>query len=257
MTTQVLTRPRRQEVLRAAQSALDALLRDLNKEELGKIALAGAAVVPEPTCQCYQDQAALQREHVLRLLRNRRPRAVGDVRSRLETLRREIRAHQAFLEPHYRKDKERELHLTEEYWRCALAQVELRRTLDEDWHFIEECRRREEEAEPSERQWFRGLSPEERQRRRRLIRQGLLNPTPIERAHQVCFHTVKLLSECCPPLPRPDPVVSEWEAARVAARHGIPLDEARLLLWKSEQLLEPELLEEGETIQLQSPTPQR
>ncbi|MBA4358465.1 MAG: hypothetical protein C0405_12160 [Desulfovibrio sp.] len=252
MTTQVLAPLRRQAVLRAAQGAIDALIRDLTREEQEKAARAGASVLALPICKRYQTQAALEREHVFRLLRNRSPRVVHDVRRRLETLRREIRHHQAHLEPHYRKDHERDLHLADEYWRCALAHFDLRRALDEDWQFIDDCVRAQEEVEaarPSERQWLRSLPPEERKLRLERWKEGMGESyvpafTPTERAQYLCLHAAKLLAECCPPLPRPDPVVSEWEAARVAARHGIALDEARRLLWKSEKLLEPELLEE-------------
>ncbi|MBA7557672.1 hypothetical protein ES705_50441 [subsurface metagenome] len=157
------------------------------------------------------------------------------------------------LEPHYRVDKERDINLAGEYWRCGLTRVALARALEEDWQFLNQCIEREEEAEtrnPNERRWVRELPEKERQRRRQMAAAGLgdaLRPTftGTEKAERFCTHSVSLLSMCCPRTPRPDPVVREEEVARMASRHGIPFDEARRLLWQSEHLLESVLLEES------------
>lgn len=251
MTANVKALPK-EEVLRVAADTLDRLLRELSREEMGKIAAAGGSELPPPRCKLYEEEANLLREHAFRLLRNRSPRVRGEVKALLESLRRRVQEQMVLLEPHYRVDKERDINLAEEYWRCGLTQVALARALEEDWQFLNQCVEREEEAEtsnPSERRWVRELPEEERQRRRQMAAAGLgdVLPTPFtgtEKAERFCTHSVNLLAQCCPRTPRPDPVVHEGEATRMASRYGIPLDEARRLLWQSEHLLESELLEE-------------
>ena len=261
-----MTPVRRQEVIQAAVDILDGLLGDLSREEEQRRAAAGATMLPPPYCKIYEGDAAQLRGDVFRLLGSRRPRVMTDVQGRLEVLRKEVAHTLKLLSPHYRKDEERDPNLAAEYWRCALTGSDLRRALDEDWQLLDQCIRHDEQAEaesPSEKQWVRRLSPEERKYRRRMEAEGLgetLTPpfTHTERAEHHCTHVVNLLAQCCAKAPRPDPVVDEREVARLASRHGIPLDEARRLLWKSEQLLEPPLLEEEspETIKPESPTPQ-
>jgi len=251
MTTTVKAPPK-VEVLRIAADALDRLLRELSREEMGKLAAAGGSDLPPPRCKLYEEEASILRDYTFRLLRNRSPRVRGEVKALLESLRRRVQEQVVLLEPHYRVDDERDINLAEEYWRCGLAQSALARSLDDDWQFLNQCVEREEEAEaskPSERRWVRELPEKERQRRRRMAKEGLgttLRPpfTGTEQAELFCTHSVNLLAQCCCKTPRPDPVVQEGEVARMASRHGIPFDEARRLLWQSEHLLEPELLEE-------------
>jgi len=251
MTTKVKAPPQ-EEVLRVAADALDRLLIELSREEMGKLAAAGGSELPPPRCKLYEEEANLLRDHVFRLLGNRSPKVRGEVKALLESLRWRVQEQMVLLEPHYRVDKERDINLAEEYWRCGLALAALARSLDDDWQFLNQCVEREEEAEtsnPSERRWVRELPEKERQRRRRMAKEGLgttLRPlfTSTEQAALFCTHSVNLLAQCCCRTPRPDPVVQEGEVARMASRHGIPFDEARRLLWQSEHLLEPELLEE-------------
>jgi len=245
--------PPKEEVLRVAADTLDRLLRELSREEMGKLAAAGGSELPPPLCKLYEEEASLLREHAFRLLRNRSPRARGEVKALLESLRRRVQEQMVLLEPHYRVDKERDINLAGEYWRCGLTRVALARALEEDWQFLNQCIEREEEAEtrnPSERRWVRELPEKERQRRQQMAAIGLadaLHPTftGTEKAERFCTHSVNLLAQCCPRTPRPDPVVHEGEVARMASRHGIPFDEARRLLWQSEHLLESVLLEES------------
>jgi len=251
MTAEVKAPPE-EEVLRVAADALDRLLRELSREEMGKLAAAGGSELPPPRCKLYEEEANLLREHVFRLLGNRSPKVRGKVKALLESLRWRVQEQMVLLEPHYRVDKERDINLAEEYWRCGLTQAALARSLDDDWQFLNQCVEREEEAEisnPSEQRWVRELPEKERQRRRQMAKEGLgttLRPpfTGTEQADLFCTHSVNLLAQCCARTPRPDPVVEEGEVARMASRHGIPFDEARRLLWQSEHLLEPELLEE-------------
>ncbi len=252
MTAEVKAPPK-EEVLRVAADALDRLLRELSREETDKLTAAGANELPPPRCKLYEEEANLLREHAFRLLRNRSPRVRGEVKALLESLRRRVQEQMVLLEPHYRVDKERDINLAEEYWRCGLTQVALALALDDDWQFLNQCVEREEAAEtrnPSERQWVRELPEKERQRRRQIAAAGLgetLRPlfTGTEKAKRFCTHSVSLIAQCCPRMPRPDPVVDEGEVARMASRYGIPLDEARRLLWQSEHLLESVLLEES------------
>ena len=251
MTVKVKAPPE-EEVLRVAADALDRLLEELSREEMDKLAAAGGSELPPPRCKLYEEEANLLREHAFRLLSNRSPRVRGEVKALLESLRWRVQEQMVLLEPHYRVDKERDINLAEEYWRCGLALAALARSLDDDWQFLNQCVERGEEAEasnPSERRWVRELPEKERQSRRRMAKEGLgttLRPpfTGTEKAELFCTHSVNLLAQCCPRTPRPDPVVPEGEVARMASRHGIPLDEARRLLWQSEHLLESELMEE-------------
>ncbi len=245
--------PPKEEVLRVAADTLDRLLRELSREEMGKLTAAGGSELPPPRCKLYEEEANLLREHAFRLVRNRSPRVRGEVKALLESLRRRIQEQMVLLEPHYRVDQERDINLAGEYWRCGLTQAALARALDDDWQFLNQCVDREEAAEtrnPSERRWERELPEKERQRRRQMAAAGLgdaLHPafTDTEKVERFCTHGVSLLAQCCPRTPRPDPVVHEGDAARMASRHGIPLDEARRLLWQSEHLLESVLLEES------------
>ena len=251
MTTKVKAPPK-VEAHRVGADAIDRLLRELSREEMGKLAAAGGSKLPPPRCKLYEEEANLLREYVFRLLHNRSPRVRDEIRGLLEGLRWRVQEQMVLLEPHYRGDKERDINLAEEYWRCGFTQAALARSLDDDWQFLNQCVEREGEAEtrnPSERRWARQLPEEERQRRRRMAKEGLgttLRPpfTDTEKAESFCTHSVKLLAQCCPRTPLPDPVVKEEEAARMASRHGLPLDEARRLLWQSEHLLESELMEE-------------
>lgn len=244
--------PPKEEALRVATDTLNRLLRELSREEMGKLATAGGSELPPPRCKLYEEEANLLREHAFRLLHNRSPKVRGEVKALLESLRRRVQEQMVLLEPHYRVDKERDINLAEEYWRCGLTQSQLDHALDDDWQFLNECVEREEAAEtsnPGERRWVRELPEKERQSRRRMAKEGLgttLRPpfTGTEKAELFCTHSVNLLAQCCPRTPRPDPVVPEGEVARMASRHGIPLDEARRLLWQSEHLLESELMEE-------------
>jgi len=79
--------PPKEEVLRVAADTLDRLLRELSREEIGKLAAAGGSELPPPLCKLYEEEASLLREHAFRLLRNRSPRARGEVKALLESLR--------------------------------------------------------------------------------------------------------------------------------------------------------------------------
>lgn len=238
--------PPKEDLLRVPADTLDRLLGELTSEETGNLTAAGGSDLPPPRCKLYEEEGDLLRDHVFRLLRNRSPRVRGDVKALLESLRRRVQDQMVLLEPHYRVDKERDMNLAGEYWRCGLTQAALARALDDDWQFLDQCVEREEAAEtrnPSEKRWMRELPEKDRHRRREMAAAGMgdaLSPpfTGTEKAERFCSHAVSLLAQCCPRTPRPDPVVHEGEVARLASRHGIPLGEARRLLWKSEDLLQ-------------------
>jgi len=152
MTAKVKAPPK-EEALRVAADTLDRLLRELSREEMSKLAAAGGSELPPPRCKLYEEEANLLREHAFRLLRSHSPKVRGEVKALLESLRRRVQEQMVLLEPHYRVDKERDINLAEEYWRCGLAQAALARALDDDWQFLNQCVEREEEAEtrnPSE-----------------------------------------------------------------------------------------------------------
>ena len=244
--------PPKPELVREAAEILDTTLRDLDRQERERLAAVGVSEPPRPTCKLYEEWAALLRSHIFRLEATRSPRAIADVRGRLETLRRDLNEHLIRLEPHYRQDDERDMNLAGEYWRCAMTESSVRRTLDEDWVFLEDCIRGEQQVEarwPSQREWLKKLPPEERTWRRRMDKEGLLIRPPFtaaEKQERTCHLAVARLTQCCPKVPIKEPVAEEWEAARLASRHGIPLDEARRLLWKEARIVESLLLEEEE-----------